>query len=252
MDRRDPVSWVAVVVFLIASLASAGCSKKADNSNQMAQNNSSSAPAAGNSGANSGGSAGGSSANSQAASSAPATAPAPVTLTVPTGTTVDIVLGQTLSSATSQAGDPFQAALSSPITVAGQTVFPHNAAVKGTVVNAVSSGRLSRPAELGVTLTAIQAQDGTWYDVQTRPITSKGSSHKKRDIIAIGGGSAAGALIGGLVGHGKGAAIGALAGAGAVTAGAAATGKKEITMAAEAPLSFVLAQPVSVTMKGSN
>jgi hypothetical protein len=92
--------------------------------------------------------------------------------------------------------------------------------------------------------------DGTWYDIRTKSIDSKANSHKKRNVVAIGGGTAGGAMIGGLLGGGKGAAVGAVAGAGAGTAGAAATGKKEITFAAEAPLTFVLRQPVSVTMKG--
>jgi len=74
----------------------------------------------------------------------------------------------------------------------------------------------------------------------------EGKSHKKRDIVAIGGGSALGALIGGIAGGGKGAAIGAGAGAGAGTVGAAATGKKEISLPAESHLTFRLSRSVTV------
>ena len=77
----------------------------------------------------------------------------------------------------------------------------------------------------------------------------EGKSHKKRDIVAIGGGSALGALIGGIAGGGKGAAIGAGAGAGAGTAGAALTGKKEISLPAESRLIFRLSRAATVRVR---
>jgi outer membrane lipoprotein SlyB len=113
------------------------------------------------------------------------------------------------------------------------------------VVEARSSGRLSKPAFLSVAITRIQA-GGSWVDVNTHPVTLEGKSHKKRDVVAIGGGSALGALIGGIAGGGKGAAIGAGAGAGAGTAGAALTGKKEISLPAESHLTFRLSRSVTV------
>ncbi|MGA8309514.1 MAG: hypothetical protein WB755_05755, partial [Terriglobales bacterium] len=60
----------------------------------------------------------------------------------------------------------------------------------------------------------------------------------KSNATKIGGGAAAGALIGGLVGGGKGAGIGALAGGGAGTGVAAATGKEEAVIPAESALTF--------------
>ncbi len=123
--------------------------------------------------------------------------------------------------------------------------MPRDARVRGTVVEARSSGRLSKPAFLSVAITAVQS-GGSWVDVHTHPVTLEGKSHKKRDIVAIGGGSALGALIGGIAGGGKGAAIGAGAGAGAGTAGAAFTGKKEISLPAESHLTFRLSRSATV------
>jgi hypothetical protein len=85
--------------------------------------------------------------------------------------------------------------------------------------------------------------------VRTRSLTMEGKSHKKRDIVAIGGGSALGAIIGGIAGGGKGAAIGAAAGGGAGTAGAAVTGKKDITLPAESHLAFRLERSATVQMQ---
>jgi hypothetical protein len=112
-------------------------------------------------------------------------------------------------------------------------------------VQAQASGRLSKPAMLAVTLKSVQL-GGAWVDVHTHDLTMQASSHKKRDAIAIGGGSALGAIIGGIAGHGKGAAIGALAGGGAGTAGAAATGKKDISLPAESHVTFRLSRSLTV------
>ena len=172
----------------------------------------------------------------------------PQPVTIPAGTEIHVILGNTINSGTSQSGDSFDGTISEPIVVGGKVVVPRDARAKGTVVEARSSGRLSKPALLSVALTSVQA-GGSSVDVNTHPVTLEGKSHKKRDIVAIGGGSALGALIGGLAGGGKGAAIGAGAGAGAGTAGAALTGKKEISLPAESHLIFRLSLPVTVKVR---
>ncbi|HEV2489774.1 MAG TPA: hypothetical protein VGT03_08195 [Candidatus Acidoferrales bacterium] len=172
----------------------------------------------------------------------------PKPVTIPAGTDLHVILDTSLSTASAQAGDSFEATITEPVVIGGKTVIPKDARAKGMVVDARSSGRLSKPALLSVALSSVQA-DGAWVDVNTDPLTLEGKSHKKRDVVAIGGGSALGALIGGIAGGGKGAAIGAAAGAGAGTAGAAATGKKEITLPAESHATFRTSQPVTVKVK---
>jgi hypothetical protein len=63
----------------------------------------------------------------------------------------------------------------------------------------------------------------------------------KSNATKIGGGAAAGAIIGAIAGGGKGAAIGTLAGAGAGTGVAAATGKQEAVIPAERAVTFTVA-----------
>ena len=172
----------------------------------------------------------------------------PKPVTIPAGTDVHLILGTTISSGNSQSGDSFDGTISEPIVIRGKVVVPRDSRAKGTVVEARSSGRLSKPALLSVALTSVQA-GGSWVDIDTDAVTLEGKSHKKRDIVAIGGGSVVGALIGGLAGGGKGAAIGAGAGAGAGTAGAALTGKKEISMPAESRLVFRLSRPITVKIR---
>ena len=118
-----------------------------------------------------------------------------------------------------------------------KTVARAGAPVKGKITSAKSSGRLHAPGQLAIRLTSVQV-NGRMVPISTGSYFAKGKSHTKSNATKIGGGAAAGALIGGLVGGGKGAGIGALAGGGAGTGVAAATGKEEAVIPAEAALTF--------------
>jgi hypothetical protein len=242
-----------LAVALFATVGFVGCSGSAQNQpgSNFAQGSDSSAAPASPSASSSSSSPrrdftrSSSRAASRSESGAAASAPQPATITIPRGSELRVSVDQTLSSANAQSGEGFDATVLSPVHVDGQTVIPTNARVRGQVVNARASGRLSGTAELAVTLVSVEINHQK-YDIQTDTLARSGSTHKKRDVIAIGGGSALGAIIGGIAGGGKGAAIGAAAGAGAGTAGAAATGKKDVTLPAETTLIFHLAAPLRV------
>lgn len=165
--------------------------------------------------------------------------------TVPVGTGISVVLNQSVSSKDAKAGQTVSAVVAADVIVNNKTVIPKNSNVTLTVAHAVPSGRLSTPAELSLRIDSIQVK-GQSYTVSSSLYAQKGGSHAKRDTVAIGGGTAAGAIIGGLAGGGKGAAIGAAAGAGAGTAGAAMTGKKDITLAAESRVRFTLKEALTI------
>ncbi len=169
------------------------------------------------------------------------------TITVPSGTELDVRLSDTIDTGRTSEGAAFQGTLASPLTVNGVEIAPINSSVTGRVTHVVSSGRLNRPAELSLTLTSLTLPGGQAVDITTSTWREKAASHKKRDAEMIGGGAGVGALIGALAGKGKGAAIGAAVGAGAGTAGAAITGKKEIVLGPETRLTFKLATPLTLT-----
>jgi hypothetical protein len=154
---------------------------------------------------------------------------------IPAGTHVTIRIGQSLNSGTSKSGEAFDGTLARDLIVNGQTIARSGAAVRGKVTSAKSSGRLHAPGQLAIRLTSVDGQP-----VTTATKYFKGKGHAKSNTYKIGGGAAAGALIGGLAGGGKGAAIGSLAGAGAGTGVAAATGKMEASVPAEAALTFTV------------
>jgi hypothetical protein len=164
---------------------------------------------------------------------------------IPTGTPVTIRLQSSLSSAASHSGDSFDAVLDEPIVVDGQTVAPRGAEVTGRVVAAKASGRLHDPGYLRLTLTSVSV-NGKALPLQTSSIFARGGSLVKRNLAMIGGGTGAGALIGGIAGGGKGALIGGAIGAAGGTGAAYATGKKDVGFSAERRLTFRLTQAVAV------
>ncbi|MGH9378207.1 MAG: hypothetical protein ACRD1I_05350 [Terriglobia bacterium] len=176
-------------------------------------------------------------------------APKDVIYTVPAGTPLHIRLNQAISSGTATAGSSFTGTLSAALVAGGVVVAPAGSAVSGDVVAADKGGRLHSPAVLSLRLTSLRPTGGSSMAIATNTWSVKGKSQKKRDAVAIGGGAGIGALIGALAGHGKGAAIGAAVGAAGGTAGAALTGQKQVVLGAEAPLRFVLAQPISITRR---
>jgi len=163
---------------------------------------------------------------------------------IPAGTHVTVRLGSTLSSGTAHAGETWRGTLARDLVSEGKTIARSGDEVTGRVTNAKSSGRLHAPGQLTLRLTSINGQ----------PVTSsayyrKGKSHTRSNATKIGGGAAAGAVIGAIAGGGKGAAIGTLAGGAAGTGVAAATGKEEAVIHAETVMTFTVTGSSAVPKK---
>ena len=157
--------------------------------------------------------------------------------TVPAGTEMIVSLDQSVSSKTAKVGDKLASSVAQSVMGNGKTVIPKGSKATVSVVGVQASGRLSTPAQLSLRVTSVVV-NGKAVAVASNLWTQSGTSHNKRNVVAIGGGTAAGALIGAIAGGGKGAAIGAAVGAGAGTVGAAATGKKDIEFPSETQLRF--------------
>ena len=154
---------------------------------------------------------------------------------LPYGTRVTVRLGNRLSSATARSGQTFEATVARDIVVNGKIVVKAGSPAKGKVTYAKSSGRLHKPGVITIRLTSVGGSR-----VSSTAVSAKGKGHGKSNVTKVGGGAAAGALIGGLAGGGKGALIGAGAGTAAGTGVAAATGKEEAVMSSESVRVFTI------------
>jgi hypothetical protein len=155
--------------------------------------------------------------------------------TIPSGTHVTVRTGSSLSSRTAKSGQSISCSVARDVVVNGETLAKAGDPAKCRVTSAKSSGRLHAPGILSVRLSSVNGQA-----VTTTSHTFHGKSHKKSNITKIGGGAAAGALIGGLAGGGKGALIGTAAGGAAGTGVAVATGKEEAVLPAETAMTFTI------------
>jgi len=158
--------------------------------------------------------------------------------TVPAGTHITVRTDSQINSGTAKVGQPFRANLMKDVVVNGKTIAKAGAPARGKVTYAESSGRLHAPGQVSIRLTSIQLANGKTLPLSTSAFREKGKSHTKSNVTKIGGGAAAGAVIGGIAGGGKGALIGTAVGAGAGTGVAAATGKQEAVIHAETAITF--------------
>jgi LysM repeat protein len=253
---RFRIAAILLSAIMLAGLA--GCKKKEEatqtppaSTDQQSQSAPAATPAPGQQAAAPEGTPGQAPAET-AAAPAPAPAaeeppppPPPPPIVIPAGKTITVRVGETLSSKSAQDGQPFNGTLANGIAVNGKVVIPAGSAVSGVVTEAKSAGKFKGEAVLAIKITSINVK-GVPHEVNTDEyvVTQKGKG--KRTAVMIGGGTGAGALIGGIAGGGKGALIGGLVGAGAGTAGAAFTGNKELTIPAESAASFTTKAPITI------
>jgi hypothetical protein len=150
--------------------------------------------------------------------------------TVPEGTALKVQLNTTISTFSSKVGDPFQGKITEAVVVDGKTVIPVGATVEGRVTKVEEPRRIKGKPTIVLFPEHLVLSDGqrvmlnaVLVDTNIRGTDVneegqfKGSGHDRRDQIEIGGGTAGGMLVGGLIGGGPGLLIGGAIGAGATT-----------------------------------
>ena len=142
----------------------------------------------------------------------------PQLITVPKGMAITATVGETLASDKNHPGDSFAARLSAPVEVDGKTVLPKGARLTGHVVTV-------KKHELKVTLASVVVQ-GKSYDLETNSIRPPKKSQPKNNDKAS-------------------------AAATDKNAKDQSKDKKDITtLPAQTQLTFKLAKPVTVPVKG--
>jgi hypothetical protein len=179
---------------------------------------------------------------------------------VPAGTALMVKLETTLATFSNKAGDPFQARLTQAVLLDGKTVIPAGAMVEGRVTKVAEPRRISGKPTIGILIEALILPtgerfflDATLVDTNAGRDTDvnqegefKGSGHDRRDQLEIGGGTAGGMLIGGLIGGGPGVLIGGVVGAGS-TGVHWLSKHRSATLRAGTELTLELNRPLAMT-----
>ncbi len=169
----------------------------------------------------------------------------PVHVEVPSGTVLTVELVDALTSATNKAGETFRTKLQDGIWLKGRIMVPPGATVKGTITEAVASGRIKGIAKLSLTLTALELE-GQSYELKSDSLTYTGQGHKAAHLGSGIMGALQGALYGMIFGGKDGAVIGSAAGAAAGAAGSIIGGKDDVNFAQGAKLMFELKSAVRI------
>jgi hypothetical protein len=158
-------------------------------------------------------------------------------LLLPSGTPVAVALNTSLSSKTAQVGEAWSGTVTEPVYRNGREVVPAGSTVHGIVAVATPAERGNRATlQLAMRLIVV---NGRSYAVRGSSEAVVAGSPRLRNVGAVAGGAAAGALIGKAIGHStKSAVIGAVIGGGASTAVVAASKGYQATIAAGREMEF--------------
>ena len=174
----------------------------------------------------------------QAAAPKPRPAPpAAPTATVAAGTGLKVTMGTPLTSETAQPGQEWTGMIAEAVTVGNLAPFPAGSVVHG-VVEGVKPAEKGDRALLVLRVTGIEA-NGKLHSISATADSMIAGSTRTRNVGAVAGGAAAGALIGRAIGgSGKGALIGGLVGGAAATGAVAGSKGYQVTVKEGAELVF--------------
>jgi len=140
--------------------------------------------------------------------------PGPRREEIPAGTALTLVLETPLSTESSREGEAVTARIERAVSEDGRVVLPGGSVLKGRVTEVDQSGRVHGRAHLAVKFDQITVR-GVTRRIETSDVAMTAPANTGRDAKIIGGGTAAGAISGGIVNGGSGAKKGAIIGAGA-------------------------------------
>ena len=166
-------------------------------------------------------------------------------LSLSEGTELQVRLTEPLSSAKNEAGQEFEAVVDKDIVVNGRTALARGSLIRGEIISAEGSGRVSGRAKMSIALKQLVIGDRQ-IPIETTALSFEADGTVKRDAARTAGGAGLGAIIGAIAGGGKGAAIGAAIGGGAGVGATVITKGKEVEFDPETLFSFQLTKPVDI------
>ena len=168
-------------------------------------------------------------------------------LTLPSGTALDVTLATALTSETASVGQAWTGSVRNTSVLDGRNLIPAGSPVSGTVTS-VKPARKGDRAMLDLGLTSVTV-DGRSYRVGGTTEAIIAGSTRARNLGAIAGGAAAGALVGQAVsGSTKGTVIGAVVGGGAATGVVSQTKGYQVVLKEGTSLTFTTEHAVAVRL----
>ena len=173
----------------------------------------------------------------------PAPAPAP-RHTLLSGTRIDVVLQSEISSKTANVGDGWHGTVQEAVATQNGGMIPAGSTVDGVVTGVIPAKQGSRAMlDLGVRHISVNGHNEA-VNASTESVIA--GSTRARNLGAIAGSAAAGALIGSQVGDGKNKAVGALIGGGIATAVVATSDGYQVRLKPGTVMSFTVNQAVAM------
>lgn len=145
---------------------------------------------------------------------------------IPVGQELDVRLATTLSSATAQLEQRFEATTVIDLKQGDAVLIPAGSLVRGVVKSVEPAGKLDRSGKLTLAFDQITVR-GRDYPIRATATQVFESGGIKEEAATIGTAGAVGAIVGGIIGGLKGALIGAAIGTGGVIA---ATDGKDVEL----------------------
>lgn len=170
-----------------------------------------------------------------------ASAPSP---TVAAGTNINVALTSNITSETARPGDSWQGTVTEYVAGGNGAQIPAGSHVNGVVLSAREAVRGSRAMlQLGVRSIVVNGREENITASSEQVIAG---STRARNLGAIAGGAAAGALIGNVVGDGRNATAGGLIGGVAAAGVVANTRGYQVVLTDRTVMSFTVSRTVRV------
>lgn len=136
---------------------------------------------------------------------------------LPVGQLVDVRLQDTLSSATAQVEQRFEATTVVDLEQDGRVLVPAGSVVRGVVSSVSPAGRVDRTGSMTLSFDRLTV-DGRDYDLRAMATGAFQSRGIRDEMGTVGTAGTVGAIVGGIIGGLDGALLGAVVGAGGVIA----------------------------------
>ncbi len=161
---------------------------------------------------------------------------------IPAGQELDVRLQSTLSSATAQPEQRFEATSAVDLTQDGRVLVPAGSMLRGVVSSVDKADRVDRSGSLTLSFDrlTVRGRDYPVRGMATQIFESRGI---RDEGVKAGAGAGVGAVIGGIIGGVKGAVLGAVIGAGGTIA---ATEGKDVELPAGSIIRVRIDTPVDV------